>query len=92
LLKNPEWQKLYSMQWKILGQTLFLRASASCSKFLNDKKYFNTVKIFRANSVFEGKCKVAQKSRMIKAIFNTVKHFRANSVSQGKCKLLKNPE
>jgi len=27
------------------------RASASCSKFLNDKKYFNPVKIFRANSV-----------------------------------------
>ena len=25
-----------------------MRASSSCSKFLNDKKYFNTVKIFRA--------------------------------------------
>jgi len=35
------------------------KASASCSKFLNDKKYFNTVKNFKANSVFQGKRKVA---------------------------------
>jgi len=28
------------------------RASASCSKFLNDKKYFNPVKIFRATLFF----------------------------------------
>jgi len=38
--------------------TLFFRASASCSKILNDKKYiFNTVKNFKANSVFQGKRK-----------------------------------
>jgi len=28
------------------------RACANCSKFLNDKKYFNPVKKFRANFVF----------------------------------------
>ena len=40
-------------------ETLFFRASASCSKNLNDKKYiFNTVKIFRANSVFQDNLKL----------------------------------
>jgi len=40
------------------GHTLFFRASASCSKILNVKSISNTVKNFRANSVFQGKCKV----------------------------------
>ena len=31
------------------------RASASCSKILKHKKYFNAVKNFRANSIFQGK-------------------------------------
>ena len=74
------------------GHTLFFRASASCSKILNVKSISNAVKNFRANSVFQGKRKVAQNSWMVKNIFNTVKHFRANSVFQGKRKLLKNPE
>jgi len=34
------------------------RASASSSKILKDKKYFNAVKIFRENSVFQGKRKL----------------------------------
>jgi len=38
------------------------RASASCSKFLNVKSILNAVKIFRANFVFQGKRRVAQKS------------------------------
>jgi len=33
------------MQWKILGQSLFFRASASCSKILNSEKTFNTAYI-----------------------------------------------
>jgi len=33
-------------------------ASASCSEILNEKKYFNTVKNFRAYSVFHGKRKL----------------------------------
>jgi len=48
------------MQLRISGQTLLFRASKSCSKVLKDKKYFNTVKSFRA-TVFPGK-KVVQKS------------------------------
>jgi len=68
------------------------RPSATCSKILNDKKYFNTVKIFRAYSVFQGKRKVAQKSWMVNSIFNTVTNFWSNSVFQGKRKLLKNPK
>jgi len=34
------------------GQTLFFRASASCSKLLNVKSIFNTVKNFGGISVF----------------------------------------
>jgi len=33
------------MQRKILGQTLFFRASASCSKILNGEKIFSTAYI-----------------------------------------------
>jgi len=40
------------------GHTLFFRASPSCSKILNVKTVFNGVKIFRAKSVFQGKCKL----------------------------------
>jgi len=50
------------------------------------------MKIFRANSVSQGKRRVAQKSLMVRNTFNTVKSLRENSVFQGKRKLLKNPE
>jgi len=40
------------------GHPLFFRASVSCSKLLNVKSIFNTVKNFRANSVFQGKRKL----------------------------------
>jgi len=48
------------------GHSLFFRASASCSKILNVKSIFNTANIFRANSVFQGKRRVAQKSWTVK--------------------------
>ena len=50
------------------------------------------MKNFRANSVFQGKRRVAQKSWMVGNILNTVKILRENSVFQGERKLLKNPE
>jgi len=68
------------------------RASASYSKILNVKRIFNTVKNFRANFVFQGKRRVAQKSLKVRNIFNTVKILRESSVFEGKRKLLKNPE
>jgi len=43
---------------KMFGANSVFRASASCSKILNDKKYFSIVKNFRANSVFQGKRKL----------------------------------
>jgi len=43
---------------KYFRTSLFFRVSASCSKMLNDKIYFNTVKISRANSLFQGKRKL----------------------------------
>ena len=50
---------------------LFFRARTSCSKILNVKTIFNAVKIFRANSVFQGKCKLF-KILKDKNTFNTV--------------------
>ena len=72
------------------GQTLFFRASASCSKILNDKKYFNrpTVKNLRANSVFQGKRRLVKILNDNKYIFNAVNS--GHIVFQGKRKLLKN--
>jgi len=43
---------------KIFRANSVFRASASCSKILNDKIYYNTVKNSRANSVFQGKRKL----------------------------------
>ena len=40
------------------GHTLFFKASASCSKIQNGKSIFSTVKLYRANSVFQGKRKL----------------------------------
>jgi len=77
---------------KIYIQYNEFRASASCSKILNVKSILNRVKIFRANFVFQGKRRVAQKSWMVRNIFNTVKILRENSVFEGKHKLLKNAE
>jgi len=42
LLKDPECKSILNAVKKFRA-TLFFRASASCSKILNDKKYFNTV-------------------------------------------------
>jgi len=43
------------------GHTLFFRASTSCSKILNVKTIFNTVKMFRA-TLFSGQAQVVQNS------------------------------
>jgi len=48
------------------------RARSSCSKILKDKKYFNTVKLFRANSVFQGKRRLFKILNDKKYIFSTV--------------------
>jgi len=75
---------------KISGQTLFFRASSSCSKIPKDKKYFNTVKNFKANSVFQGKRRLFKSLKDKKYIFNTVNSMHI--FFQGKHKLLKKPE
>jgi len=65
------------------GQTLFFRASASCSKILIAKGIFNRVKNFRANSVFQGKRKLFKILNDKKYIFNAVNSgtlfFRAST-------------
>jgi len=50
------------------GRTLFFRASANCSKILNVKWIFNTVKNFRAHSVFQGKRKLPKNPESNKKI------------------------
>jgi len=49
-LQNLEWQKVFSIQGKSSGHTLFFRASTSCSNILNVKIIFNTVNIFRTSA------------------------------------------
>ena len=49
-----------------------VRASSSCSKILQDEKYFITVKNFRANSVFQGKRRLFEILNDKKNIFYTV--------------------
>jgi len=46
---------------KLSGQTLFSGQAEVAQKILNVKSILNTMRNFRANSVFQDKCKVAQK-------------------------------
>ena len=64
LLKNPECKKY--IQYSEFMATLFFRASASCSKILNGKKYIQCSEKFQGNSVFSGQAQVAQKSWAVK--------------------------
>jgi len=83
LLKSPEWQNIFQYS-KNSRATLFLRASASYSKILNDKKYiFNTVKNSRANSVFQGKRKLLKNSECKKCIPYS-ENLQGNSAFQDK--------
>jgi len=55
-LAKPEFQKLkyiFNIQYSELRENSVFKARASCSKILNDKKYFNTVKNFRATLFFK---------------------------------------
>ena len=49
---------LNTLQCKNFMTNSVFRASASSSKILKDKKYFNAVKNFRVNSIFQGKRKL----------------------------------
>jgi len=73
---------------KIFRATLFFRASTSCSKILNDKKYIFTT-VNSRHTVFQGKPKLL-KNPESKVIPNKVQNLRANSVFRSKGKLLRN--
>jgi len=68
----------YSKEFQ--GNSVF-RASASCSKVLNDKKYINTVKFFR-ETLLSGQAQ-ASCSKILNddKYFNTLKNFRATLFS-----------
>jgi len=63
--------KNISIQWKISGPLVFFWASASCSKILSDKIYFQCSE-FRANPVFRGSAICSTILNVKKFIFNTV--------------------
>jgi len=84
LLKNPECKNYIQYSEKFQGKLCF----QSKLKFLKNP-YFNAGKIFRANSVFQGKRKLF-KILKDKNTFNTVNS--GHSVFQGKQQLLKHPE
>jgi len=69
---------------KIFRANSVFRASTNCSKFLNNKKYFKTVKNFTA-TLFQGKRKLLKNPECKKCIQYSKKF-------QGKHKLLKIPE
>jgi len=64
------------------GQPLFFRASASCSKLLNGKKYIQYRENFQGKLCFQGK-RMLIKILNIKSIFTTVKIFRATLFLSG---------
>ena len=74
LLKTPV-NKKYTFSTVNLGHPLLFRTSASCSKLLNVKSIFNTVKNFRATLFFRAS---ASCSKILndKKYFNTVKNSR----------------
>ena len=76
---------------KIFRANSVFRASASCSKTLNDKKIFQYSEKFHDNSVFQGKRKLLKNPECKKYIQYSEK-FQGNSVLQGKLESLKNPE
>jgi len=81
---------LISIQWNVSGQTLFLRASVSCSKFWRIKNTLNTVN--SGHTLFFRACKSWTNILNVKSILNTAKKFMTNSVfraSASSSKILK---
>ena len=68
---------------KIFKANSVFRTSTSCSKFLNNKKYFQTVKNFNATLFFSASASCSKILNDKKYIVNTVKNFR-ETVFQGK--------
>ena len=66
---NSECKKYIQYSEYFQGYSGF-QESASCSKILNDKICFKTVKIFCANLFFSGQSQVAQKSSMMKNTYS----------------------
>jgi len=74
-------KNIYSVLW-IQGTLCFYRASASCSKLLNCKKYIQYRETFQGKLCFQVKHK-SIKILNIKSTFTTVKIFRATLFFSG---------
>jgi len=70
--------KKYTFNTVNSGHTLSFRASTSCTKILNVNSIFNTVKIFKANSVFRASTK------LLKYPVNGKKYVQCSDNFQGK--------
>jgi len=75
---------------KIFGADLFFKASASCSKILNDKIYFNTVKNPRATLFSRASAICSKIQNNKKYIFSNVNS--GHPLFSGPAQVDKNPE
>ena len=64
LLKTPECEKHIQYSENFQGYSVFFRASASCSRILNGKRYIPYGYKFQGTPYFSGQAQVAQKSWM----------------------------
>ena len=67
-----EQQQIAQKKFNTVKKNSVFRASTSCSKILNYKKYFNTVKNFRATLFFRASASCSNILNDKKYIFNTV--------------------
>jgi len=67
VLKNPDVEKYIQYGEKFQGTLCFSGQAQMCSKILNVKSIFNTVKNFRAHAVFQGKCKLLKNPKCKKS-------------------------
>ena len=72
------------------GSGQVFRESTICSKIPNDKRYFNTVKNFRAHSVLQGKHRLLKNPECKQYI--QYSEFRATLFFRSSAKLLKIPD
>jgi len=91
LLKTLECKNYIQYSENFLGNSVFFRASASCSKILNSKKYIQYSEKFQGKLCFQGKRELL-KILNVKSILTTVKIFRVTLFFQGKRKFLRNRE
>jgi len=83
IAQNSWMQEVYLIQWKFSGQLCFFRASASCSKILNDKNTYSIQLNTPGQLCFSRASASCSKFLNIKSMFHTVKIFRVTMFFRG---------